>query len=253
MIKKQEYDLESYPFESNDFLFYFRNLYHDRGVKAFYQLFNRTRRRSYSRSLISRFVPKGVGLEIGVGARTICPTTRTVLSDGYSEHGGTNSIAKTFLMGDEIPYKDETFSFLLSEHVLEHVANTIKMLKEWVRVLKKNGHLFVFLPHKERTFDKFRNITTLEHLISDYENNIPSDDEGHLEEWWQNVVEKGLMPDQYKHIRKQDLIKTGSFHHHVWTEKQIVELLKYLELKVVFVDPKVYDRRDTFVVIGRKT
>jgi hypothetical protein len=104
MIKKQEYDLGTYPFEPNDFLFYFRSLYHDRGPKAFYQLFNRTRRRPYSRGLISRFAPTGIGLEIGVGARTICPSTRTVLSDGYSEHGAANSIAKVFFMGDEIPY-----------------------------------------------------------------------------------------------------------------------------------------------------
>jgi SAM-dependent methyltransferase len=252
MIRKQEYDLETYPFEPNDFLFYFRSLYHDRGIKAFYQLFNRTRRRPYSRGLIARFAPTGIGLEIGVGARTICPTTRTVLSDGYSEHGVANSIAKVFFMGDEIPYKDETFSFVLSEHVLEHIANPIKMLKEWIRVLKKNGHVFLFLPHKERTFDRFRKITTLEHLISDYENDISFDDQGHLKEWWQDIVEKGLMPDHYKHIGKQDVTGTGSIHHHVWTEKEIAELLEYVELKVVLIDPKVHDRRDTFVVVGRK-
>jgi hypothetical protein len=65
-------------------------------------------------------------------------------------------------------------------------------------------------------------------------------------------VEKGLMPDHYKHIPKQDLIRTGSLHHHVWTEKEIAELLEYVELKVVLIDPKVHDRRDTFVVVGRK-
>lgn len=243
---------ESYPFEKSDFRHYFKTLYRDRGLKAIYQFLNRPQRRPYSRSLIQRFAPVGVGLEIGCGARTIAPTNRTVLSDAYSEHGVHHSIAKVFFKGDSIPYQDGTFNFLLSEHVLEHVTNPIKVLEEWVRVLRGDGFLFIFLPHKERTNDRFRQVTTLSHLIEDYENNTSFDDETHFDDWYEQVVQRGLMPDHYKHLSKEELLKTASLHQHVWTEKEIVELCQYVGLEIVFVDAKVRDRRDSFVVIAKK-
>jgi SAM-dependent methyltransferase len=244
--------IKSYKFEKNDFLHYFKNLLNDRGPKAFYQFLNRPQRRQYSRSLIKKNSPKGYGLEIGCGARTICPTDRTVLSDGHSDHGIHGSIAKIFFKGDKIPYENNTFDFVISEHVLEHITDPIKALNEWLRVLKSGGHIYCFLPHKERTNDKYRDVTTLDHLITDFERSTPYDDEEHFEDWRSNVVDKGLMPDHYKHMDRDELLASASIHHHVWTEKEIVELFEYLNLEIVHVDQHVHDRRDSFVVIGKK-
>jgi SAM-dependent methyltransferase len=135
---------------------------------------------------------------------------------------------------------------------LEHLTNPIKSLKEWMRVIRPGGIIFLFLPHRERGNDRFRDVTPLSHLIDDYEKNISDEDGTHLEDWWNHVVEKGLMPDHYRHLKKEDLIKTGSIHHHVFTEKEIVDLFRYLKLEIIFVDPMVYDRRDSFLVIAKK-
>lgn len=245
-------NIEDYPFAHNDFMHYFKSLYKDRGLKAIYQFLNRPHYRAFSKGLITKFAPTGVGLEIGVGARTICPATRTILSDGYSEHGLDNSVARVFFKGDKIPYENKSFDFVLSEHVLEHISNPIKAIKEWLRVTKSGGHIFLFLPHKERTNDCHRLTTTLEHLIEDEKNDVSFDDSTHFNDWIENVVNKGLMPDHYKHIDKEELLKTASIHHHVWTEKEIIELLEYLNLKVVYSNNKVPDRRDSFVVIAQK-
>jgi len=244
--------IETYPFEGSDFLHYFKNLYRDRGLKAIYQILNRPHRRPYSRSLIKKYAPEGHGIEVGCGTRTICPTDRTVLSDAFSSHGVDDSIARVFFEGDKIPYEDETFSFLVSEHVLEHIANPIKALKEWIRVLEKHGKLFCFLPHKERTNDVHRETTSLEHLIEDYEKDVPFNDDTHLNEWMENVVGRGLMPEHYKHLSREELLESASIHHHNWTQKEIVALFEYLNLEVIFVDERVHDRRDTFVVVGKK-
>jgi SAM-dependent methyltransferase len=246
-------NLNDYPFQSSDFLFYFKTLWKDRGPKAIYQFLNRPHRRSFSRSLIKRFAPKDIGLEIGVGARTIAPTERTVLSDAYSEHGVHDSIAQVFFKGDKIPYSDGTFSFVMSEHVLEHIANPISALNEWIRVLRPGGKIILFLPHKERTNDSLREITSLEHLIQDEASKVPYNDDGHFQDWWENVVEKGLMPPHYQHMPKKELLDTCSIHHHVWTDKEIIKLFEYLKLKIVFSNSDVHDRRDSFVVIGEKT
>ncbi len=251
-MTKQILKIEEYPFEKSDTLHYFKTLYKDRKLKAFYQFLNRPHRRSYSRSLIRKYSPHGVGLEIGCGSRTICPTDRTLLSDAFSSHGVENSIAKIFFKGDEIPYPEGSFDFIVSEHVLEHIANPIKALKEWVRVLKKGGQIYCFLPHKERNNDLNRQITTLDHLIKDYKDDVPYNDPTHIDEWLENVVNKGLMPEHYKHLEKQELLDSASIHHHVWTEVQIAELFEYLGLKVIHCENKVHDRRDTFVVIATK-
>ena len=246
------YIINDYPFEKFDFLHYLKILFKDRGHRAIYQFLNRVHRRAFSRGLIETYAPTGIGLEIGVGARTICPTDRTVLSDAFSVHGVHDSIAKVFFHGGEIPYDDKSFSFIVSEHVLEHIANPLKVLKECIRVLKAGGKLFLFLPHMERTNDSHRKVTTLEHLIDDYNKDVPLDDQTHVDDWFRNVVKKGLMPLHYSHLTKKDLLKTGSIHHHVWTEKQLIEIMDYLALKICYVNAKVPDRRDSFVVVAEK-
>ena len=51
----------------------------------------------------------------------------------------------------DIPYPDESFTFILSEHVLEHLINPI-VLPEWMRCLCPSGKIILFLPDKDRIF-----------------------------------------------------------------------------------------------------
>lgn len=241
-----------YPFVHNEFSFYLKGLLRDRGLKALYQFMNRPLRRSHSRNLIKRFAPTGVGLEIGVGARTIAPVNRTILSDGHHSHGVDHSIAKAFFPAHAIPYPDGTFSFVLSEHVLEHIPNPIQALREWIRVLKPGGTILLFLPHKERTNDRFRSRTPLSHLIEDEARGVDALDPTHLAEWIELVVEKNLMPDHYKHVPQEKLLQLGCIHHHVWVTDDIIELFRYLSLEIVWSEDQVHDRRDTFVVVAKK-
>jgi ubiquinone/menaquinone biosynthesis C-methylase UbiE len=61
-----------------------------------------------------------------------------------------------------------SYDFVLASHVLEHIANPILALCEWKRLLKDRGVLVLLLPHKDKTFDHRRPVTTLEHLIADF-------------------------------------------------------------------------------------
>jgi SAM-dependent methyltransferase len=77
---------------------------------------------------------------------------------------------------------NESFDFVLSCHNLEHVANPVKALKEWHRVLKPRGHLLLVLPDKRYTFDHKRPLTSVQHMLSDYQAGIGEDDLSHLPE-----------------------------------------------------------------------
>jgi predicted SAM-dependent methyltransferase len=45
-----------------------------------------------------------------------------------------------------IPFKNETFDFILCSHVLEHVENDKKAMSEFLRVLSKNGIVVIMVP-----------------------------------------------------------------------------------------------------------
>lgn len=131
---------------------------------------------------------------------------------------------------------DASYDFVLSCHSLEHVANPIKALKDWSRVMKTKGRLVLVLPDKEFTFDNKRPVTTLAHLIEDYKNNTTEEDSTHFEE----VIE---MHD-FKHDAfvqsKEDLIKRTNLnienravHHHVFNLDLVKELLVYCDFEVI--------------------
>lgn len=94
--------------------------------------------------------------------------------------------------GDNIPLPDGSQDFVVSSHVLEHFPNPIKALLEWDRLIRPGGIIFMIVPHKERTFDKHKERTSLQHLIEDFLNNkkaSQSDASGHYHCWITEDIE----------------------------------------------------------------
>jgi ubiquinone/menaquinone biosynthesis C-methylase UbiE len=131
---------------------------------------------------------------------------------------------------------DASYDFVLSCHSLEHVANPIKALKDWSRVMSAKGRLVLVLPDKEFTFDNKRPITTLSHLIEDYKNNTTEEDSTHFEEV--------IALHDFKHDTfvqsKEDLIKrtklnieNRAVHHHVFNLDLVKELLVYCDFEMI--------------------
>lgn len=103
--------------------------------------------------------------------------------------------------GENLPFHSESIDFIVSSHALEHFPDPIKVLKEWYRVIKNKGYIFLIIPHKNRTFDKDRPRTTLKELIQRHKTgecyNCPND------------------------------------HCSVWITEDVVELIMYLGWKVI--------------------
>lgn len=86
--------------------------------------------------------------------------------------------------GDQLPLDDSSVDFVISSHVIEHFPDPIKALKEWRRVVRPGGYIYVVAPHKERTFDKDRDRTTLAELIERHKTGIgPDPDAAHCSVW----------------------------------------------------------------------
>ncbi|MBU0957471.1 MAG: class I SAM-dependent methyltransferase [Nanoarchaeota archaeon] len=73
------------------------------------------------------------------------------------------------------PFKKEEFDLVYCSHILEHVEDLMKTLKELVRVTKKGGIIHIRVPHfsngigyNDPTHKRFFGWFTFEHLINGY-------------------------------------------------------------------------------------
>jgi SAM-dependent methyltransferase len=75
-----------------------------------------------------------------------------------------------------------SYDFLLASHILEHVANPLRALLEFHRVLKPEGSLLAVVPNRLHTFDHRRPVTTFAHLEADLAADTDEGDMTHLDE-----------------------------------------------------------------------
>jgi SAM-dependent methyltransferase len=47
---------------------------------------------------------------------------------------------------DDLPFENDSVDVIISRHSLEHVLDPIKALREWYRVLRKDGRVVIVLP-----------------------------------------------------------------------------------------------------------
>ena len=87
--------------------------------------------------------------------------------------------------GDDLPFKDNTWDFVLASHVIEHFYDPISAIEEWLRVVKPGGFVFMVVPYRDRIFDRDRPITTIAELIERNNNPIDPalDDHHHWSVW----------------------------------------------------------------------
>jgi SAM-dependent methyltransferase len=131
---------------------------------------------------------------------------------------------------------DGTYDFVLSSHNLEHIANPIKALQNWKRVLKPQGHLLLVLPDKHRTFDYLRPVTPLEHMLEDYARDMGEDDMTHVEElvtlWdykkFPLAASIAEHRERYRNNHQQRLV-----HHHVFDLQSAIRLVTHSGWKVL--------------------
>lgn len=144
------------------------------------------------------------------------------------------------------------YDFVLSSHVIEHIANPFKALSEWLRVIKDNGFLVLVAPHKEGTFDHQRPVTTFEHLLKDFECGVGEDDMTHLPEILElhdlkQSPEAGTF-EEFK-ARSERNFENRCLHHHVIDTLLIARILNHLNLQILALEPFMpYD----IIAVARK-
>ena len=126
---------------------------------------------------------RGTGLEIGAYFRPTVtdPAIEMKYLDFYSTEELREQAVKSGDNPEEIVHVDyvvagedyrnvvdRTFDFIIANHVFEHIVCSIAWLQMMSDLLKPGGHLLLTLPDKKYSFDRYRDDTSIAHLIWDY-------------------------------------------------------------------------------------
>lgn len=129
-----------------------------------------------------------------------------------------------------------SYDFLLSSNNLEHIANPLKAMMQWLRILRPGGYLLLVLPRKESNFDHRREITPFCHLLNDFDNQITEHDLTHLNEILE-YHDYTMTPDtgDRASLERRSLSNFDNrcLHHHVFDMALMEKMFAHFDLRIV--------------------
>ena len=113
---------------------------------------------------------------------------------------------------------DSSFDFIVACHVIEHTNNPIAAIESCYRVLRSGGTLILVVPDMTRTFDRKRELTSLSHLIEDYESPSEERDLAHYVDFYTNAFPVPSGTNILEHAVKQQR-DSVDIHYHTFDYK----------------------------------
>ena len=128
--------------------------------------------------------------------------------------------------------QNECYDFIFSSHSLEHIANPLKAINEWLRIIKNGGYIIIIVPEKSVCFDHKRNYSKFSTLLSQYEKNVDEDDLSTLPEILRNhdlsmdppAGDLGAFTK-----RSLDNLNNRCLHHYVYNDELLMEICNYFK------------------------
>jgi SAM-dependent methyltransferase len=228
---------------------------------------------SIARSFLSRRYLKGEGIEIGglhrplpvyegASVRYVDRLPTQALREAYPDLKDQPLVEVDIVDDGEkletIP--DESQDFLIANHMLEHARDPIRTVRNFLRVLKPGGILFMAIPDKRFTFDRYRQITAFEHIKRDYLEGPAWSERAHFEEWVMKVPRGAQAPEPLAEAQVREradavIAKGMSIHFHVWTVVEMMEMFLRMggELGFPINIEAMIQTDDEVVTVVRKT
>lgn len=149
--------------------------------------------------------------------------------------------------------QNDVYDFCFSSHSLEHIANPLKAIKEWLRIIKDDGHIIIIVPEKSVCFDHKRNYSKFSTLLAQYEKNVGEDDLSTLPEILMNhdlsmdppAGDLGAFTK-----RSLDNFNNRCLHHYVYNDELLMEICDYFKCEFIYKQTFGLDR---WFIMKKKT
>ena len=165
---------------------------------------------------------------------------RPDLEDGAPFIVGERTLGRTIVWNADDLTLPTQYDLLYASHVLEHMQDPLGALLSWDKLIKPGGALFLILPWKNNTFDRYRSPTTLEHLaqifvrrqvMADFEQTVRAID---------ITLDFGFPPGSTNNdLRRRTLSSPEGMemlHWHVFDLSLLRELYNCLNYRIIAMD-----------------
>lgn len=134
---------------------------------------------------VARWIGEGKsGTEIGAGASPVPGLVPPpIYVDCFKAFGADPCRADYYGHACSLPFHSNSLDYVISSHVLEHVANPVAALGEWYRVLRPGGIIYLVVPNRLTTWDHTRDLTTVQHMLDDYTRGTTACDPTHIDDF----------------------------------------------------------------------
>jgi SAM-dependent methyltransferase len=141
--------------------------------------------------------------------------------------------------------QNECYDFCFASHSLEHIANPLKAIKEWLRIIKNDGYIIIIVPEKSCCFDHKRNYSQFSSLLAQYAKNVDEDDLSTLPEILMNHdLSMDAPAGDFAAFTKRSLdnFNNRCLHHYVYSDLLLLEICKYFNCEYIYNETQGLDR-----------
>ena len=228
---------------------------------------------AFNRRSVADYYLKGSGIEIGAlhNPLQVSDTVRVQYVDRmsvadlkthYAELSDLKLVEVDLLDDGETLTRiaSDSQDFVIANHFIEHCQNPIQTIHSMLRVLKPAGILYLGIPDKRYTFDVHRPLTTIDHLLKDYDEGPEWSKRQHFLEWAKfpalghTSEQEGQDDPRIAAEADRLLAMDYSIHYHVWTQTELLELVATLQKKLQFgFEVELFlKHKDEMILILRK-
>jgi Methyltransferase domain len=135
------------------------------------------------------------------------------------------------------PIPDCSLDAVIACHVIEHLANPIAALREFERVLQRQGRLVLVVPDRNATFDSVRQPTPLAHVLAKFHRRVTEVDDEDIKAFCSAIyyqppflpaVVREWYNPQLLDAELLELHRRRSIHVHCWSPEEFASLIAAL-------------------------
>jgi SAM-dependent methyltransferase/glycosyltransferase involved in cell wall biosynthesis len=195
------------------------------------------------RRVLSHAFVHGRGIEIGALQKPLPVSSdaevtyvdrmsKENLYESYPELPESNLIDVDIIDDGETlsTFESGSQDFIIANHFLEHCQDPVRTIKNFLRVLRPGGFIYMAIPDMWHTFDRDRPRTALRHIVADHVSGAEMSREQHFHEWvtlvephFGRVYAGDAIEARVRELIAQDY----SIHFHTFIPDDVHALIKY--------------------------